>query len=436
VSDQFPINKAAVGLQWGDEGKGKVVDLLASQARYVVRFQGGNNAGHTLVVNGKKRVLHLIPSGILQPGVTCIIGNGVVIDPEVLVQEIDNLEKDDVPINPDRLLISPGAHVVMPYARVLDGCREEALGGKMIGTTRKGIGPTYEDKVARRGIRIADLIDAANLKQSLESRLPEKHRILSEWYGAPIQDIDELLAWAAPLAERLRPFVTDTITLLHQAMESGETVLFEGAQGTFLDVDHGTYPFVTSSNCVAGAACSGSGVGPKDIHAVVGIAKAYTTRVGSGPFPTELLGETGEAIRAKGMEFGATTGRPRRCGWFDAQLVQHACRLNGVTHLTLTKLDVLSGMPNLRIATSYGPSVSGVPANADALEKVELSWEIMPGWDEDITACRDWDALPENCKAYVERIEELVGVPASLLSVGPGRSQVIPRDPIFKRATS
>lgn len=419
-------NTVVVGLQWGDEGKGKVVDLLAGNARHVVRFQGGNNAGHTLVVDGETVILHLIPSGVLQPDTTCIIGNGVVVDPEVLVQELDALEARGRQITPESLILSSDAHLVLPIHRTLDGLREQALGGAKIGTTKKGIGPAYEDKVARRGIRAGALLDLARFRRHIQGTLAEKNRIFSDWYEADTVTDDALVAWAEPLAERLAPFIRDAVSHLHDAQDKGERILFEGAQGTYLDVDHGTYPFVTSSNTVAGNAAAGTGVGPRDLHAVVGIAKAYATRVGSGPFPTQLDDVEEEALRSKGGEFGATTGRPRSCGWFDAPMVRHAVRLNGATHLALTKLDVLSGLDTLKIAVTHntpdgGERFSGGPV-----------YEDVPGWSEDITGCRTWDALPQTCRDYVERIEELVGVRAGLISVGPGREQVIPRDPLFQ----
>lgn len=419
-------NTVVVGLQWGDEGKGKIVDLLAANARHVVRFQGGNNAGHTLVVDGETVILHLIPSGILQPDTTCIIGNGVVVDPEVLVREIDQLEQRGHTITPDSLVLSSDAHLVLPIHRTLDGLREQALGGAKIGTTKKGIGPAYEDKVARRGIRAGALLDLARFRRHIQGTLHEKHRIFTEWYDAPGATDDELVEWATPLAERLKPFIRDGVDALHDAIDAHESILFEGAQGTYLDVDHGTYPFVTSSNTVAGNAAAGTGVGPKDLHNIVGIAKAYATRVGSGPFPTQLNGDEEEALRSKGGEFGATTGRPRSCGWFDAPMVRHACRLNSVTHLVLTKLDILSGLESLRIGIGHEPVVGG-----DRFEGSPV-YETVPGWSEDISSCRSWDELPANAKAYVERIETLVGVQAGLISVGPGREQVIPRDELFE----
>ena len=424
---RFGPNVVVVGIQWGDEGKGKIVDMLARKARFVARFQGGNNAGHTLIVEDGKLVLHLLPSGILHPEVCCVVGNGVVVDPEVLTAELDRLEARGHRIEAGRLALSAQAHVIMPYHRALDGCREEALGGQSIGTTRKGIGPAYEDKAARRGIRLAELVDPKALRERLQATLPEKNRLLTEWYGQPVCEIEATLAWAAPFAARLAPYVTDTVGLLHEACAQGLPVLFEGAQGTFLDVDHGTYPFVTSSNTVAGAAAAGTGVGPGDLHEVVGVAKAYTTRVGAGPFPTEMAGEQEARLRALGHEFGATTGRARRCGWFDAPLVRRACHLNGVTALAITKLDVLSGFGPLRVATGYS-GMRRFPTAAVEMEGVEASYEELPGWEEDISGCRRWEDLPDNCQAYLRRLEALVGVPIGLVSVGPERDAVIPID--------
>jgi adenylosuccinate synthase len=418
-------NTVVVGLQWGDEGKGKVVDLLAANAQHVVRFQGGNNAGHTLVVDGETVILHLIPSGILQPNTTCIVGNGVVVDPEVLVEELDALEARGYGVGPDDFLLSADAHLVLPIHRTLDSLREQALGGAKIGTTKKGIGPAYEDKVARRGIRAGALLDLARFRRHIQGTLAEKNRIFSEWYGAEPTTDDALVEWARPFAERLAPFIRDSVKHLHNAQDRGERILFEGAQGTYLDVDHGTYPFVTSSNTVAGNAAAGTGVGPKDLHTVVGIAKAYATRVGSGPFPTQLDDTEEEALRSKGGEFGATTGRPRSCGWFDAPMVRHAVRLNGVTHLTLTKLDILSGLGTLKIAVGHKTAPGEERFTGGPV------YEDIEGWSEEIFDCRTWESLPPQARAYVERIEALVGVRAGLISVGPGREQVIPRDPLF-----
>ena len=420
-----------VGAQWGDEGKGKLVDVIAEKADWVVRYQGGANAGHTVVVDGRKLVFHLLPSGVLHPGITCVIGNGVVVDPEVLLREIDQISAQGEPLDRSRLVLSTDAHVIMPYHRQLDQLREAALGGAKIGTTGRGIGPTYEDKVARRGVRVADLLDAGALRARLGAVLPEKNRMITEWYGGAALDLDALLAWAAPLAARLRPFVEDTVELLDRAARAGEPVLLEGAQGTLLDVDHGTYPYVTSSSTVAGGACAGAGVGPTTIGAVVGIAKAYATRVGSGPFPTQAEGEPEERLRRVGGEFGATTGRPRRCGWFDAVLARHAVRLNGVTHLAITKLDVLSGLERVPVCVAY-EGLDRVPSGADALAAARPIYEELPGWSEDVSAARSWDELPLNARRYLDRLEELVGVPIGLVSVGPERQSVLARDPLFE----
>ncbi|MFZ5476846.1 MAG: adenylosuccinate synthase [Myxococcota bacterium] len=416
-------NIVVVGAQWGDEGKGKVVDLLAAQSRWVVRYQGGNNAGHTLVVEGEQLILHLVPSGILQPGCTCVIGNGVVVDPGVLMREIDALAARGRAIGPDRLIVSTEAHVILPWHRAVDRAREARLGSARIGTTGRGIGPAYEDKVARRGMRVADLF--SDLPARVAAALPDHNRQL-EWLGASPMSVEEVLAEVEPLAQRLRPYARPVVRLLFEAARKGEPILFEGAQGTFLDVDHGTYPFVTSSSTVAGGACAGSGVGPTVIDDVVGIAKAYTTRVGSGPFPTELTDALGDRLRDVGHEYGATTGRPRRCGWFDAVLVRHAAMVNGLTRLALTKLDVLSGMGPLRIAVAY-EGLEDVPAGAEALGRVVPVYEEVEGWDGDIAGCRRWADLPAAARAYVERIEALVGVPVTLLGVGAGRDAVIQR---------
>lgn len=423
-------NVVVVGAQWGDEGKGKVVDLLAQKLRWVVRFQGGNNAGHTLVVNGKKTVLHLVPSGMLQEGSVNVIGNGVVIDPEVLAHELHMLKASGVDVSPGRLVISTEAHVIMPWHKALDLARERAAGDRKIGTTGRGIGPAYEDKVGRRGLRIGELLDPAALAEHIDTHLPMHNRRLIEWFGAEPLDAGAILDTLRPLAERLRPYARSTVRLLHEAAQRGEGILFEGAQGTFLDVDHGTYPYVTSSNTVAGGACAGSGVGPTTIGAVVGIAKAYCTRVGSGPFPTELEGSLGERLRTVGHEFGATTGRPRRCGWFDATLVRHAVMVNGLTSLALTKLDVLSGMGELRICTSYA-GLEDVPAGAAALNAVQPVYETLPGWERSLDGVQDYNALPPEAQAYVARIEELLGVPISLIGTGPGRDDVIVRGAPF-----
>lgn len=424
-------NIVVVGAQWGDEGKGKVVDLLAHRARWVVRFQGGNNAGHTLVVDGEQVILHLVPSGILQPGCTNVIGNGVVVDPAVLVAELDALAVRGHAVGPDRLVVSTEAHLIMPWHKALDKAREAALDGeKKIGTTGRGIGPAYEDKVGRRGIRVGELLDAEAFRARVEEVLPDHNRRLVEWYGAAALDADAVVAEVGAVAERLRPYARSTVGMLNAANRRGESILFEGAQGTFLDVDHGTYPYVTSSSTVAGGACAGSGVGPTVIDEVVGIAKAYATRVGGGPFPTEDTGEIGARLREVGREYGATTGRPRRCGWFDAPMVRHAAMVNGLTRLALTKLDILSGMTSLQICTGYR-GLEEVPSGAVGLSRVECEYETVEGWEGDLAACRRFNDLPAAAQRYVARIEELVGVPVALIGVGAGRDAVIVRDALF-----
>lgn len=421
-------NIVVVGAQWGDEGKGKIVDLLAERSRWVVRFQGGNNAGHTLVVGGEKVILHLIPSGILQKGCTCIVGNGVVLDPAVLVREIDALAARGYDVGPERLLVSTEAHLILPWHRALDAGRERQLGAHRIGTTGRGIGPAYEDKVARRGLRVADMLEK-DFGAKVAHALVDHNRRLEALGEAPLT-VESVMAEVGPLVERIRPLARPVVRLLFDAWRKGEPILFEGAQGTFLDVDHGTYPFVTSSSTVAGSACAGSGVGPTVIDDVVGIAKAYSTRVGSGPYPTEQDNPIGERLRSTGGEFGATTGRARRCGWFDAVMVRHAAMVNGMTRLALTKLDVLSGMGPIQVCVAY-EGLDDVPAGAEALARVKPVYEELPGWDEDLSACRRWDDLPANCRAYVERLEALVGVPVALLGVGPGRDAIIERAGLF-----
>lgn len=418
-------NVVVVGAQWGDEGKGKVVDHLAARSRWVVRFQGGNNAGHTLVVDGRKVILHLVPSGILQPGCTCVIGNGVVLDPAVLVRELDTLGGLGVDVGPERLWVSTEAHLILATHRAIDRARETALGGRRIGTTGRGIGPAYEDKVGRRGVRVGELADLAAVRERVADALVE-HNARLRALGAGELGVDEVMADLEAAARRLLPHARSLVRPLYDAWKRGEPILFEGAQGTFLDVDHGTYPFVTSSNTVAGAACAGAGVGPTLIDRVVGVAKAYTTRVGSGPFPTELLDARGERLRTVGHEYGATTGRPRRCGWFDAALLRHAVMVNGITELALTKLDVLSGMGPLTVGVAY-EGLEDVPAGAAALEGVRPVYETMPGWDKDLSGCTRWEELPAACRAYVERIEALVGAPVTMLGVGAGREALILR---------
>lgn len=417
-------NIIVVGAQWGDEGKGKIVDLLTEQAAVVVRYQGGANAGHTLVVEGRKSVLHLIPSGILHPDKLCIIGNGVVLDPVVFLEEVEELRRAGVQVDSDHLKVSDRAHVILPLHRALDRARESHLGQGKIGTTGRGIGPAYEAKIGRRGLRVAEFLDPALTRERLEGLLPDTNEELAR-LGAPLltQDhIDQVLI----LAEQLRPFVCDTVPLLFELQRAGQSLLFEGAQGSMLDVDHGTYPFVTSSSTVAGGACTGAGVGPTVIDAVLGVSKAYTTRVGSGPFPTELSDEMGERLRARGQEFGATTGRPRRCGWLDLVVLRHAVMVNGLTGIVLTKLDVLSGLSELKVAVSYqldGKELRSVPARLPDLERCIPQYVTLAGWEEDLTHVTSFEGLPPTAQAYVQWIEAQLGVPVTLLSVGPGRHQ-------------
>ncbi len=421
-------NVIIVGTQWGDEGKGKVVDLLAEKADFIVRFQGGNNAGHTLVVNGQKHIFHLIPSGILHPGKMCMIGNGVVLDPGELMREMDSLEEAGRHVTPDNLMISLYTHIIMPYHRALDVAREERKGKTAIGTTGRGIGPCYEDKVGRGGIRVHNLLDRAAFPEMLARNIEEKNFLLQNFFGQKPLDLSEIEDEYLAYGERLRPYAGNVSQQLQKAGVQGRSVLFEGAQGTHLDVDHGTYPYVTSSNTVSGNACCGAGIGPTRIDSVLGVVKAYTTRVGGGPFPSELLDQTGERIREIGGEFGATTGRPRRCGWLDMVVVNSSVRLNGLCGLVITKLDVLTGIPKLKIGLSYscrGTSLDHVPAELDRLESCEPVFEEFSGWDEDITKVRRWDDLPQNTKKYLKAIEEISGVPVQIISVGPERDATI-----------
>ncbi len=421
-------NVIIIGTQWGDEGKGKIVDLLTDRADYVVRFQGGNNAGHTLVVDGKRFIFHLIPSGILHPGKKCMIGNGVVLDPAVLIEEMDRLAAAGIEITPDKLMISLYTHIIMPYHRALDLAREKRKGKTAIGTTGRGIGPCYEDKVGRGGIRVHDLLDRDAFTRKLAGSIEEKNFLLERLYGEKPLDLAAITEEYLAYGERLRPYTGNVSEVLQAADAAGRNLLFEGAQGTHLDIDHGTYPYVTSSNTVAGNACCGAGIGPTRIGKVVGIVKAYTTRVGGGPFPSELLDETGELIRKVGGEFGSTTGRPRRCGWLDMAVVKSSVRLNGLAGLAITKLDVLSGIPKLKVSISYncrGKRIDSVPAELDALEACEPVLVELPGWEEDIGKMRSWDQLPQNTRNYLKAIEEYAGVPIYMVSVGAGRSETI-----------
>jgi len=428
-------NVVVIGAQWGDEGKGKVVDVLAEKARFVVRFQGGNNAGHTMVVDGKSFISHLIPSGILHPDKICLIGNGVVVDPGVLIQEIEHLRERGISVGPHNLLISENAHLIMPYHKRIDHGRERLKGDKKIGTTGRGIGPCYEDKVTRQGIRFCDLIDSETLKEKVSLIIGEKNFYLKEFLKSETVDEAAILDEYLPYAETLQPHVTNVSVLINKAIKAGENVLFEGAQGTHLDIDHGTYPYVTSSNTVAGNACCGAGIGPTQIHAVLGMVKAYTTRVGAGPFPTERQDETGDWLQERGVEFGATTGRRRRCGWLDTMLVRNAARINGLTGIAITKLDVLSGLNILKIATAYrykNDILTQFPVTK-VLESCEPVYEELPGWSEDLTAVQHFDDLPENAKTYVKRIEALVETPVQMISVGPSRQQTMVLQNPFER---
>jgi len=421
-----------IGSQWGDEGKGKITDFLAEKANVVVRCQGGNNAGHTVVVKGEEFKLHLIPSGILYSDKTCVIGNGVVIDPKVLLEELSYLAKRG--IETGKLLISSNAHVIMPYHRVLDGLEEEARGEHKIGTTKRGIGPCYMDKASRIGIRIIDLMDKAEFAEKLRRNLVEKNNLFVKVYGHEALKFEDIYETYLGYAEQLRSMVTDSSLAIDESIRSGGKVLFEGAQGTLLDIDHGTYPYVTSSNPIAGGACIGAGVGPTRIDRVVGVIKAYTTRVGEGPFPTELLDEIGEQIQANGHEFGTTTGRPRRCGWFDAVIARYAVRVSGISDFAVTKLDVLTGFETLKICVGYRVGeeiIREFPQSQKIFKKSQPVYEEMPGWNEDLTDVRRFEDLPEAAKKYILRIEEITGVPATLIAIGPGREQTIVRGEIF-----
>ncbi|HAG10679.1 MAG TPA: adenylosuccinate synthase [Desulfotomaculum sp.] len=415
-----------VGAQWGDEGKGKVTDFLAARADVVVRYQGGNNAGHTVVANGRELKLHLIPSGILYPGKLCLIGNGVVIDPGALIEEIKQLTGQG--INTDFLRISPRAHIILPYHRRQDLCEEEQKGSQRIGTTSRGIGPTYADKASRAGIRVVDLIDPEEFRFYLKYALEGKNRLLDNVYGAEGFDYAELLEVYSKYAGILKPYVADVSVIINTALDEGKKILFEGAQGTLLDLDHGTYPFVTSSHPIAGAACTGAGIGPTRINRVVGIAKAYITRVGEGPFPTELMDETGGKIRGCGNEYGTTTGRPRRCGWYDSVIARYAARINGLDYLAVTKLDVLSGLNTVKICVSYrykGETLEDFPASLKVLSECEPVYEEMPGWHEDISSIRNYGDLPAEARSYLQRLAELSGVPIAIIGVGMHREQTI-----------
>ncbi|MFJ8473989.1 adenylosuccinate synthase [Kitasatospora sp. NPDC094011] len=415
-----------VGAQWGDEGKGKATDLLGGSVDYVVRYQGGNNAGHTVVIGDQKYALHLLPSGILSPNVTPVIGNGVVIDPGVLLSELNGLNERG--IDTSKLLVSGNAHLITPYHRTIDKVTERFLGKRRIGTTGRGIGPTYADKINRVGIRVQDLFDESILRQKIEAALHDKNQVLVKLYNRRAVPAELVVEEYLGYAEKIRPFLADTTLVLDEALKANKVVLLEGGQGTLLDVDHGTYPFVTSSNPTAGGACTGAGIGPTKIDRVIGILKAYTTRVGSGPFPTELLDEDGEALRRIGGERGVTTGRDRRCGWFDAVIARYATRVNGLTDFFLTKLDVLTGWEQIPVCVAYeidGRRVEELPYNQSDFHHAKPIYETLPGWTEDISKAKTFAELPKNAQAYVKALEEMSGAPISAIGVGPGRDETI-----------
>jgi len=415
-----------LGAQWGDEGKGKATDILGDKVKYVVRYQGGNNAGHTVVIGDQKYALHLLPSGILTPTCIPVIGNGVVIDPAVLLEEIRGLNERGV--DTSNLKISTNAHLITPYHRTIDKVSERFLGKAKIGTTGRGIGPAYADKINRIGIRVQDLFDPSILRQKIEGALKDKNQVLVKVFNRKGLEIDEILKEYLEYAEILRPYVTDTSLLLNQALERGENILLEGSQGTLLDVDHGTYPFVTSSNPTAGGASTGSGIGPTKISRVIGIVKAYTTRVGSGPFPTELFDEDGEKLRSIGGEVGVTTGRARRCGWYDAPIARYAVRINGLTDFFLTKLDVLTGWEKIPVCVAYeidGRRVEELPASQSDFHHAKPIYEYLPGWSEDISKARKLSDLPVNAQGYIKFLEKISGAPISAIGVGPVRDETI-----------
>jgi adenylosuccinate synthase len=423
-----------VGTQWGDEGKGKIVDLLTSRADVVVRFQGGNNAGHTLKVSGEQIIVHLIPSGILYPECLNIIANGLVVDPAVLLEEKATLRHRGHFLKDQQLIISERAHVIMPYHKMIDQGREEFLGNAKIGTTGRGIGPAYEDKASRMGIRMGDLVRPDSLRRRIHSALDEKNFLIEHRFKLQRLDPDQVVEEYLEYGKQLAPHISDANHVLAQRISEGSRVLFEGAQGTLLDIDHGTYPFVTSSNVVAGNVCCGSGVSPTKLNTIWGVVKAYSTRVGQGGFPTELDNELGEQIRHTGGEYGATTGRPRRCGWLDLVVVNHSVRLNGLTGIALTKMDVLTGISPLKIATGYeldGKAIDRVPADTGDLERLKPVYREVKGWDEPLGLCRSFEDLPKNARDYVETVEHLTGVAVTLISVGPSREQSIVRKPPF-----
>jgi adenylosuccinate synthase len=424
------MNLCVLGAQWGDEGKGKIVDLLTPRFDIVARYQGGHNAGHTVYVNGTKFVLRLIPSGILHPGITCVIGNGVVIDPGALFAEVDELVKNGVEVG-TRLVVSDKAHLILPYHRDLDLLSEARRGERKIGTTSRGIGPAYEDKIARRGIRVGDLADPKGLEQNVRDNVNARNRLVHDSTMEWRQVFDELMEYA----KRLRPLVCDVSLLLNEVMRAGKSVLFEGAQGTLLDIDHGTYPYVTSSNASVGGVCTGLGIGPRSIGAVLGVVKAYTTRVGEGPLPTELSGEMGQRLRDSGNEYGAVTGRPRRCGWYDAVAVRYGVRINGLDALALTKLDVLDGLERIEICTAYrcgSRTLTEFPSDIGQLASCEAVYESMPGWSTPTKGVRRYGDLPEPARQYIARLEDVTGVAAAVISTGSERDETILREDVLK----
>ncbi len=416
-----------IGTQWGDEGKGKIVDVLTKKADYVVRFQGGSNAGHTLVINQKKYIFHLIPSGIFWPQTICVIGNGVVVDPEILIEEIEKLKKEGLNIGPHKLMISERAHVIMPYHKALDLAREKKSKQNKLGTTCRGIGPCYEDKAARKGFRLIDLTYPKFFKEKLKAVIEEKNIIL-KYLGSKSVEFKEIYERYVKYGEYLKPYLTDVSQILWEAKKQNKNILFEGAQGTFLDLDHGTYPYVTSSNTLAGNACCGTGLGPLDIDLVIGIIKAYTTRVGGGPFPTELKNDIEEYLRTEGNEYGSTTGRPRRCGWLDLILVKTAIRLNSIKALALTKLDVLSGLEKIKICIGYeyqGQKIDYLPSSILEIDNLKPIYKELPGWKKNIKNVKKFEELPEETKLYIKTIEEYLGIPFYLISTGPERENCL-----------
>jgi adenylosuccinate synthase len=423
------MNIAVLGAQWGDEGKGKIVDLLTPNFRIVARYQGGHNAGHTVYANGRKFVLRLLPSGILHEGITCVIGNGVVVDPQALFAEIDELAAAGIEIG-ERLIISDKAHVILPYHKDLDLLSEARRGERAIGTTKRGIGPAYEDKVARRGIRVGDLANPSSLAEAVGHNVDARNKLIPE----STMDADQVLQELGRAWTRMGPWVTDVSLFLARARQAGRSIMFEGAQGTLLDIDHGTYPYVTSSNATIGGVCTGLGIGPRAIDKVLGVAKAYTTRVGEGPLPTELTGDIGNRLRETGQEFGAVTGRPRRCGWYDAVAVRYAVRVNGLDGLALTKLDVLDDLKEIQVCTAYrcnGATLTELPGDLAQLAACEAVYETLPGWTTPTRHARRFDDLPREARAYIARLEEITGVPAAIVSTGSAREDTIIREGIF-----